>query len=291
MLRHRTARTVVATLALVVVAWSMVPVASAQATAPTTRALWVWQKPDPASLVSFAVERGVRDLYVHVTPTVLTDGDLPRLTSLARLAQQQGLRLIALGGDPTWTTRPAAAVAWQRTALGTGLFAAAHVDVEPQALPAWSKPARRVDLGRQYVEMLRRLQAANPLPLEADVPFWFDTVRSATTGRTLADDVLDVVDAVTVMSYRDTATGILSVGTDVLQRSARLLATTGRRVPVHLAAETNRLDDCTYCTFFEEGQVALSAALDEVDAQAAADWPTYAGVAVHDQLGWAALRR
>ena len=288
--RTRSLTSLLVALLAGVVAWGVAPLtahAAAGSSAPT-RPLWVWGRDDPQSVVDFAVQHHVGELYVHVTPTVLTDGDLPRLTRLAQLAQAAGLRLSALGGDPAWTTSPSDALAWQRAALSTGLFGAAHVDVEPYALAGWSRPAKRAQLAAKYVDLLARLQSADARPLEVDVPFWYDTVASPSGHDTLADDVLARVDAVTVMSYRDTAAAVVDVGTDVLTRADALLARTGRRVPVHLATETNRLPDCTYCTFAEEGAAALDQALADIDARAASH-PSYAGTAVHDLTGWAAL--
>ena len=271
---------------LAALAAGVAPTARA-ATSPPTRAMWVWERADPAALVADAQARGVTDLYVSVTASVQTDGDLPRLQELARLAAPAGIRLLALGGDPAWTTNPAAAIEWQRAALGTGLFAASHVDVEPYLLAGWSNTRTRATLVKAYVDLLAQLQSARVAPLEVDIPFWYNTIASPKRGRTLADDVLAGVDAVTVMSYRDTAAGILDVGRDVLDR-ADALAATGRRVPVHLAAETNPQPDCDYCTFAQEGRAALASALAAVDA-ASGGRPTYPGLAVHDHLGWLAL--
>ncbi|MGN6299591.1 MAG: hypothetical protein ACTHN8_00675 [Angustibacter sp.] len=287
----RTARALLAGALAAVVAWG-VPAPAAHAATPTaspTRPLWVWGKDDPQRVVDFAVGHGVSELYVHVTPTVLTDGDLPRLRSLAQLAQGAGLSMVALGGDPAWVNRPSDALAWQQAALSTGLFGATHVDVEPYALSGWSRPSKRAALTAKFVDLLTRLQSADPRPLEADVPFWYDTVASPSGHGTLTDDVLARVDAVTVMSYRDSAAAMVDVGRDVLQRADRLAATTGRRVPVHLAAETNPLTDCSYCTFAEEGDAALRQALAAVDV-AGADYASYAGTAVHDLTGWSLLR-
>ncbi len=287
--RHRRC---LAVLLTAVVAWGMTSAGAAQAVTsapPPTRAAWAWFDEDPVALVDLATRQGLRELYVHVTPTVLTDGDLPRLQALARLAQPAGIRLVALGGDPRWTNRPQDALAWQAVAMGTGLFAATHLDVEPYALPGWSNAKQRKVLVSRYVDLLGRLQAADPRPLEVDVPFWYGTIGSASGAGTLADDVLARVDAVTVMSYRDTAAGMLDVGADVLARADVLQRRTGRLVPVRLAAETNPLADCPSCTFASRGLSALAEALNAVDASASASYASYAGVAVHDVRGWTAL--
>src|SRR4029453_17599326 len=113
------------------------------------------------------------------------------------------------------------------------------------------------------------------LPVEADVPFWFGQYK---VGRAnLADEVLKRVKAVTVMSYRDTGTGpnsMLAVSQDWLGRGAAA----GKRV--RLAAETNPLPDCRYCTFAEEGAPRLTRELTKVDA-ATRRSPAFGGIAIH----------
>jgi hypothetical protein len=97
--------------------------------------------------------------------------------------------------------------------------------------------------------------------------------------------VLKRVKAVTVMSYRDTGTGpnsMLAVSEDWLARGAAV----GKRV--RLAAETNPLPDCHYCTFAEEGATRLTRELTKVDA-ATRRTAVFAGVAVHRYGTWRSL--
>jgi hypothetical protein len=263
----------------------VVPAQAARTPPPATaaRAMWLWTRADPAAVVTWAVGHGVREIYAYVPPDLPASGDLPRLRILKQRADAAGVRLTALGGDARWVFDPDAALAWQGTALGTGLFAGAHVDVEPYALTQWY--ADRPGTAAAYLNLLARLQAQSPAPLEADVPFWYATIPAGTGN--LADQVLARVDAVTVMSYRDTATGpnsMLDVGADMLARGSAA----GK--PVRLAAETQRLADCPYCTFYEEGQAQLTKTLSAVDTAARA-YPAYAGIAVHHYDSWVALRR
>lgn len=236
--------------------------------------MWIWTTPEPQRLVDDASRRGVDVLFVHVTPTVATDGDLPRLRRLHDLAGPAGLTLWALGGDASWVRDHAAALRWQRAALGTGLFVGSHLDVEPHAPSRAVPPAPLVD---GHVRMLEALRADSSHPLEADLPFWAGTVQHRRS--TWADAVLARVDAVTAMSYRDTAAAILDVGDDLLSRGDRA------GVPVRLAVETRALSDCRHCTFFEEGEPAMRQAVATVSSTAARH-PSFAGVAVHDYDGW-----
>ncbi|MBG0831126.1 hypothetical protein HS041_25530 [Planomonospora sp. ID67723] len=251
-----------------------------------TRAMWLW-RPDavrPVDVLAWARARGVREIFVHADARLPSSASrLARLRELKRGADTARIRLTALGGDPEWAADHAAARTWQRAVLGTGLFAGSHVDVEPYVLPRWRTDQAGTVTG--LLRMLQLLQADDARPLEADVPFWYHTVPAGPR-TTLADAVLARVDAVTVMSYRDTASGpnsLMAVGADMLARATRA----GR--PVRLAAETAPLADCPYCTFHEEGGARMTAALAEVDVAARA-YPAFAGIAVHHYPSWRAMR-
>lgn len=256
--------------------------AEPQAAASGARAMWVWSRAEPLSVVNWAGTNGVREIFAHVDADVLTNGDLPRLMELKVRADAAGIRLTALGGDPGWVHDPQAALTWQRNVLSTGLFAGSHVDVEPYALDEWNTD--RPGTVSAFINLVGSLQADDPRPLETDVPFWYQTISAP--GGNLADAVLGQVDAVTVMSYRDTATGpnsMVDVGTDMLARGQAV----GK--PVRLAAETQQLVDCPYCTFYEEGKRSMTRTLGKVDTAVAA-YSSYAGIAIHHYDSWRVLK-
>lgn len=241
------------------------------------RAMWLWSAADPAAVVPWASAQGVTEIFVSV-PWQPTAAQLARLKDLRARTRAAGIRLAALGGDPSWALDPASAVAWRQRATATGLFDGVHLDVEPYLLPGWTTGRRHIVDG--YLAMLDAVRAAGPEPLEADVPFWLATVPAGQGN--LADAVIARVHAITVMSYRDSATGVLDVGADLLARGQNA----GR--PVRLAAETQPLADCGYCTFAAQGRAGLDAALSTVDASARR-FTSFNGVAVHDYDSWARL--
>ena len=248
-----------------------------------TRAMWLWGDPPAAEVVNWAAGRGVSEIFVYVSLTVLTDGDLGRLQEMKRRADQRQIRLTALGGDSAWTTDHEAALAWQRTVVRTGIFAGIHLDVEPYLTDGWTTDLQGTE--RAYLTLLDRMRTGSTLPLEADVPFWYGEYRVGKLN--LADEVLKRVRAVTVMSYRDTATGpnsIVAISQDWLARGAAV----GKRV--RLGAETVPLPDCRHCTFAEEGAARMTQELAKVDA-AMRRSPAFAGIAVHRYGTWRALRK
>ena len=251
------------------------------AVAPGTRAMWLWDDAPAADVVDWAASKGVSEIFVYVSPSVLTNGDLARMQDMKRRADVVRIRLTALGGDPAWTTDHAAALAWQRTVVTTGIFAGIHLDVEPYLTGGWARDLQATETS--YLSLLDKLRTGSTLPLETDVPFWYGQYNVGR--RNLADEVLKRVKAVTVMSYRDTGTGpnsMLEVSQDWLTRGAAA----GKRV--RLAAETDPLPDCGHCTFAEEGATRLAQELGKVDA-ATRRTAAFGGVAIHRYGAWRAL--
>jgi len=246
-----------------------------------TRAMWVWDDGSAADVVTWAARHGVSEIFAYVSPSILTNGGLARLQQMKQRADSSKIKLRALGGDSSWTTDHAAALAWQKTVVLTGLFDGIHLDVEPYLTVGWGDDMQATE--RSYLQLLDKMRAAGKLGVEADVPFWFGQYQVG--GKNLADEVLKRVNAVTVMSYRDTATGpnsMLAVSQDWLVRGAAA----GKRV--RLGAETGRLADCGYCTFREEGAAAMDRELTKVDAGTRRSG-AFGGIAIHWYGGWRAL--
>lgn len=285
-------RSMSAVVAAAVIAAALVPVPAAAASvakqpvvnppaaktvAAKGRAMWLWSAADPAAVVPWATAQGVAEIFVSV-PWQPTAAQLARLKDLRTRTRAAGIRLSALGGDPSWALDAKSAVAWRKRATATGLFDGIHLDVEPYLLPGWTRNQPQIVQG--YLAMLEAVRAAGPEPLEADVPFWLATVPAGAGN--LADAVIARVDAITVMSYRDSATGVVGVGADLLARGQSASR------PVRLAAETQPLADCGYCTFAAQGRSTLGKQLSTVDT-AAARYTTFNGVAVHDYDSWTRL--
>ncbi|GGQ46893.1 hypothetical protein [Couchioplanes azureus] len=246
-----------------------------------TRAMWLWGDPPAAEVVDWAYQKNVSEIFVHVSPAVLTNGDLARIQEMKARATPLNIKLRALGGDPAWVADHAAALRWQRTVVATGVFSGIHLDVEPYLLPGWT--TNLVGTQTAFLDLLDKLRVGSTLPLEADVPFWYGEYRIGR--KNFADEVLRRVGAVTVMSYRDTGTGpnsILGISQDWLARGKAA----GKRV--RLGAETVPLADCPHCTFAEEGATRLQEELAEVDA-ATRTTAAFAGIAVHRYGTWRAL--
>jgi hypothetical protein len=250
------------------------------------RSTWVWDTSRPEETVAFAVDHGVGRLYAAVPLDVDRSPLLAQLGRLSTTARAAGVRVDALGGDPRWVDDPAWVVThWLAPALRTELFTGVHLDVEPWTTSAWR--TRRADVVRRYVAMLDTLvAAAGTLPVEADVPFWFDEVPSAST--TLDRDVLRRVAGVAVMAYRNRAEGVdgsiaLSAGEVALGEAL------GK--PVRVGQETTGPGadpSAGKRTFHGFTEAAMEEQLARLSA-AHSGSRGFAGLAIHDARGWAAI--
>lgn len=265
--------------------------AAATTAAPDSRAMWVWDTSTPAATVDLAVSTGIDQLFVAVPPNVTTSSRLPEIRDLVGRARTAGIRVDALGGDPGWVDNPSWVVTyWLKAAKNTGLFTGIHIDVEPYSTPAWTTDQPTVVA--RYLTLLDKLKAnAGSYPVEADIPFWFNQVPATASGgtaSTLDREIMKRTAGVTVMSYRNTATG--PDGTlDVA--AAALAAGVSLGKPVRLGQETNYLGSTavdTKQTFFGWTRSAMEVQLAQVVAGASSS-ATFAGLAIHDASGYAAM--
>jgi hypothetical protein len=271
------------------------PTATTETTAVTStqdsRAMWVWDTRTPAATVDLAVSTGIDQLFVAVPPNLATSSQLPNITTLSERARAAGIRVDALGGDPGWVDNPSWVITyWLKPARSSGLFTGIHVDVEPYSTPAWG--TNQAAVVSKYLTLLDKLKAsAGSYPVEADIPFWFNTVNAvASTGAasTLDREIMKRTAGVTVMSYRSSATGAdgtLEIATAALAAGASL----GK--PVRLGQETTYLGATpvdTKQTFYGWTRTAMETQLAQVNTGASA-YATYAGLAIHDATGYAAM--
>ncbi len=259
--------------------------ASAQ-TAPSLRAMWVWDVSTPEATVQLAVDNGIGQLFVAVPPNLPSSPLLPNIREISQRAGAAGIRVDALGGDPGWVDNPTWVVnKWLKPAMGTGLFTGVHVDIEPYTTSAWQTD--QAGVVTRYLSTLTTLvKAAGTAPLEADIPFWFHEVPAGAT--TLDRAIISRTAGVSVMAYRNTAAG--EDGTIALATPA-LGAATDLGKPARVGQETRYLGDSpveTKQTFFGQTRSTMEVQLSEI-GMAFSGLSGYGGIAIHDSVGYAAL--
>lgn len=256
-----------------------------------TRAMWVWDTSTPTATVDLAVSAGIDQLFVAVPPNLTTSSQLPAIRTLAERAKAAGIRVDALGGDPGWVDNPTWVVTyWLKPAKSSGLFTGIHVDIEPYSTLAWTSDQPTVV--SKYLALLDKLKTnAGTYPIEADIPFWFNTIPASANGgaaSSLDREIMKRTAGVTVMAYRNTASGpdgTLGISAAALTAGAAL----GK--PVRLGQETTYLGNTPVDakqTFYGWTRTNMETQLAQVNAGAAA-YASYAGLAIHSASGYAAM--
>lgn len=249
--------------------------------ATTPRAMWVWSGPE-AEVLDFASAHGVTDLYLHAPPGFSSD---PAYADFLSGAVDIGVGVHAMAGDPAWAKKSSDMVAWVDEVVEAGGFVGIVADVEPYLRSEWSNARRRTRLVRSYLAGLEKAEArAGSLPFKAAVPFWWDLPEFSVSDVTLVEDVLNRVDGVVVMAYRDHALGVDGI-VDLASTEVSLASSLGKTAVVGVETGPLSLDKVT---FIEEGSSFMEAELSLVELAFAGE-AAFGGMAVHHYGSWISL--
>ena len=261
------------------------------------RAMWVWDARaalDPAArarLLQFCKRHGVDTLYLSAY-----DLDSPMAAGYRqfnRLAHAAGISVHALAGDPRWGKLQFHQIPLQWVESVQKLNAAApreerfdgvHTDVEVYLLAKTWKEHPEVLLGG-YLDLTAKIAKAlaqDPAVFGVDIPFWFDddpSYRILWNGqvKTPSQHVMDTVDTVTVMAYRNFAEG--QDGTlHLVSLEMNYADQLGK--PVVIGQETQEDLYPAYVTFGGTSCKALQQEMDKIE-KAIGKRPAFGGFALH----------
>lgn len=158
-------------------------------------------------------------------------------------------------------------------------FTGFHYDVEPYTRPEWDTD--RMNVLRSWVENMRiyaEKVRENGMYFGGSFPFWLDTSQDVIDStppeftKPVYQIFIDMVDEYAVMSYRDSAQGIIDTSNDEVAYATR--------PKIIVSAELTKQTPESI-TWYEEGVLAMEEALEEVH-KAHLSKPGYLGLAIHD---------
>ncbi|WP_347756221.1 hypothetical protein [Agrococcus sp. ProA11] len=244
---------------------------------PAPRAAWLWvheaAPPDAAAVAAFLAGQRVHEAFVSVPGA----GPSEHTRACVSALRDRGIRVSALGGDPSWV-EGRGALRWMERATGGLVFDGVHLDIEPWSTPDWAGNEDRRLAGLERA--VRDVAAHTGLPVEVDLAPWLATTHPPAFTR-----IASAADALTLLAYRDRADAILAISA-----AARGLLRRAR-VPYRIGVETRPVRHPAPTageTFADEGRAAMEAALVGV-ATRIDPRDRFAGLAVHDVAGWVSL--
>ncbi len=270
------------------------------ATCPTSnsgkpRDVWLWGSTTATDLgkraifFDFAASHAIRTVYIESES--LISNNQAALADFITEASNRCMSVELLYGYAPWALTinhgKAVNLAGKSVIFAQGLVikpAGIHFDVEPYLLPEWDTDQNGT--ANQYLTLLEKLSAETSgtgLRLTVDTPFWFDNRWVPRDGQTrlMSELVIDRVDRVVIMDYRDTSDLIIKFASSEMAYAGN----TGKEVVIGV---TTNCVSPTYITFCEEGIESMEQAFNSVST-AYSNSLAFRNFSVHDYTGYKAL--
>jgi hypothetical protein len=243
------------------------------------------------SILQFAKEQSVGRIYLQVNPDVAKSA----YRAFNKAAANAGIQIHALDGAPNWVLpdnrqRIASLVTWvkdyNQSVVVKERFTGIQVDVEPYLLPEWQTD--RDTTVMSWIETLtffnNEVKKNSALTTSAALPFWLSQIAVPGNNSVMLNEkLISSLDEVTLMSYRDQAAALVEITAVDITVGDRL----GKKIVV--GVETNLTSEAAYISFYEEGKAAMDLQLSAIDDSLKSHL-SYAGIAVHDYIGWRNLK-
>ena len=260
-------------------------------------ASWVWDVSCyivyPNEMLEFCQNNHVTHLYINL------DEQLPceYYADFITLCSRQGIRLIALTGEPTWVlpeNRDDCATAFTMVreihALcksGIG-FEGIQFDVLPYVdtvRPMISYEENLVN----FAEYVKKETLKRGLRLQWDIPAWYTEKINQQSGLSLAESMFRICDELCVLAYRDTAVAQFNI----LQKNIDLAMKYGKRLMIGCETlnvdELRRTDGNSEVSYFEEGKQYMYRSLEILRDEIEKRYTNF-GFAIHDMTRWMELQ-
>ena len=190
------------------------------------RAMWVWDAeswstpPARAKLLAFAAQHRISELFLQVAHRGKALALREEIRAFLRDCHERSLLVHALDGYPEGAMRENhedltnlahAVLAYNSGARPEERFHGLHLDVEPYLLTGFDGTQKQ-RIFQEFLELNEKtavILAGSGVKIGADIPFWFDgvTVEFHGTKRSVAKHLIDLLDNVGIMDYRNQAAG------------------------------------------------------------------------------------
>lgn len=271
------------------------------------RSMWVWDVNIPPSeqatkrLLDFCRAKNINRLYLSAYN--FNDAAARNYRQFNKLAHSYGVKVNALGGDPRWGLeryhqQPLRWVedilSFNRSVPPDEKFDGIENDTEVYLLgKPWEQNRESVlkeylDLNKKIME-LREIEESD-ISYGCDIPFWYDddpTMVVTWSGKTQPPSyhLLDTVDSVTVMDYRNFADG--PNGSIALTKNELTYAASVKK-RVYVGQETKENLSPDYLSFAGMTERQMEAEIGKL-VSAYIDNPSFGGIAIHHYLSYRKL--
>ncbi|MGG1660096.1 hypothetical protein [Brevibacillus sp. NRS-1366] len=260
-----------------------------------TTATWIWDakliSSQTEEIVAFAQENNINLIYLHIEPTRVSP---QAYQTFIKVANQAKIKVEALGGDPNWAytaNRQSISdlISWVKAynqgARADERFSGIHVDIEPYLLADWKKDQETIV--NQWLKNVDYLLAETKkdakLQVSADLPYWIDTVEVPGDSEKVSNWMLQRLDSITLMAYRNHAKGHNGI-VDIVKKTMEA-ANTEKRASVIVGVNILESSEGKNVSFHAEGTQEMKQQLVILQDELSGN-PAFAGSAIHDYESW-----
>ncbi len=259
-----------------------------------SRALWVWDdsieknREEIERLAKFCLAESVNDIFY--TSRGLSEKRWSGISTLISCLSKKGVKVHALFGESSWALREyhsdAISLIKQISLYNASFeedcrFSGIHDDSEFYTLSLWALSP--LAMAEEYLMLLQKIREliGSSMQMGAAVPFWFADSRICLEHeprmRTLGEKVMEKLDYVAIMSYRDSAcgpNGSISISEPFINLGNEL----GKRV--YVGQETQPGLFPPFLTLYGKSARQIRKEFEKIDSRFEKE-PSYAGIAIH----------
>ncbi|GGH49442.1 hypothetical protein GCM10008014_13930 [Paenibacillus silvae] len=262
--------------------------------APEIRGTYIWEASQVTDdggdhILAFAKQQRINWLYVRLD----LDQPYSSYRSFVKRAKAQGIEVHAMGGHPIWgkkENRPRIkrlidyVKNYNAEVEPDERFVGIHLDIEPYTLPEWAE--NRDTLLTEWASNIAYFQEEtkkdSSLETSADLAVWLDTFPLPGNDVTVTEFMIDTLDHVSLMAFRNTAEGSNGIAA-VVSQEMEIADRLGKSLLVSVEMKQNHEGE--HISFYDHGAKEMENQLDKLP-ELLSGYKAYKGNLVHAYDYW-----
>jgi len=259
------------------------------------RSTWMWNPwillDNEVNILKFLEIKQINKVYLQI------DYEISKSVyqSFIEKATAKDIQIYALAGESYWITEKGIEYQnqlmdwlelYQHEATDVQRFLGIHLDIEPYDTTLWSTKQRTaIQTYQQLVVQAKKKAQSFNLPLQLDIPFWYDEILYDTKygNGILSEWLIDHSDGVTIMAYRDSSQEIIQIAKKEIEYAKQM----NKKVVV--GVETLKSEEGDSVSFSEEGEAYMNRQLIKVQEYFSKK-TSFKGIAIHHLESWMEMR-
>jgi hypothetical protein len=264
------------------------------ASAPEIRGTYIWEASQVTDdggdhILAFSKQQKINWLYVRLD----LDQPYSSYRSFVKRAKAQGIEVHAMGGHPIWgkkENRPRIkrlidyVKNYNAEVEPDERFEGIHLDIEPYTLPEWE--ANRNTLLTEWASNIAYFQEETKkdsnLETSADLAVWLDTYPLPGKDISVTEFMIDTLDHVSLMAFRNTAEGSNGIAA-VVSQEMEIADRLGKSLLISVEMKENF--EGTHISFHEKGAEDMESQLSKLP-DLLSKYKAYKGNLVHAYDYW-----